>query len=492
MPDPEGVLVVAPVLVSLGTLLALLVFPERLAGRWRLSLIGAVALLVTAGALLRMVVVQGSVSVAFGGWALPFAIGFTADRLSASFVLLAAVAGLSASGAAARTDPSDSGPSHPHVLVHAFVAGACGAFLTADLFNLYVWLEVMLVASLGLLTAHGRPAQLDAAYRYFALNVVGTVFLLIGVVSIYAVTGHLNFAGIRQAIDGLPLGTTAPYAALLTVALLVKAAAFPVFAWLPATYHTLAPAHAAVFAAIGTKVGVYALLRLRTDVFVHDTAGFDPMLAVIAVATMLAGVLGAAHHWDVRRILAFHSVSQVGYLLLALALGTAGGIQAVLVFAVHHALVKSSLFLVAAGIRGETGSYDLRRCGGLFSVRPWLAVLFLLQAFSLVGLPPLSGFWAKLLVIRATLAEGHHGLAFVALGVGVLTLYSMLKIWVEAFWKPQPDEMRLGIRTGPERQLVVVAWVLAATTLALGVWPEPLVGLAADAASALVRGTGRP
>jgi len=485
MTDAQGVLVVAPVLVSLGAVLALLVCPERLVGSRLLSLTGGVALLVTAVALLWTVVVEDSVSVAFGGWALPFAIGFTADRLSASFVLLAAVAGLAACGAAGRTTPPGYGRSNPHVLLHAFVAGACGAFLTADLFNLYVWLEVLLVASLGLITARGRPAQLDAAYRYLALNVVGTVFLLIGVVSIYAATGHLNFAAIRQAIDSQAPGTMAPYAALLTIALLVKAAAFPVFAWVPATYHTLAPAHAAVFAAIGTKVGVYALLRLRTDVFGHDTAGFDPMLAVVAVATMLTGVLGAAHHWDMRRILAFHSVSQVGYLLLALALGTAAGIQALLVFSVHHALVKSNLFLVAARIRGETGSYDLRRCGGLFAARPWLAVLFLLQAFSLVGLPPLSGFWAKLLVVRATIAEGHHGLAVMALGVGLLTLYSMLKIWVEAFWKPQPKDVRLGSRIGPERNLLVVAWALAGVTLALGLWPEPLVRLAGDAAIAL-------
>ncbi|MDP2390107.1 MAG: proton-conducting transporter membrane subunit, partial [Acidobacteriota bacterium] len=221
MSDAQGVIVVAPVLVSLATLLTLLVCPERLASQRQLSLAGAVALLVTAAALLRTVVVEGSVSVAFGGWALPFAIGFTADRLSASFVLLAAVSGLAACGAASSTMPAGRIPANPHVLLHAFVAGACGAFLTADLFNLYVWFEVMLVASLGLITAQGRPAQLDAAYRYLALNVVGTVFLLIGVASIYAATGHLNFAGIRQAIDTQEPGTMAPYVALLTIALLV-------------------------------------------------------------------------------------------------------------------------------------------------------------------------------------------------------------------------------------------------------------------------------
>lgn len=485
MPEAASALVVAPVLVSLGTGLALLVMPTRRVRVWWLSMAGALARLVVAAALLRAVLADGTVTMAFGGWLLPFAIGFTADPLSAAFVVLAAVAGLVAAGAAEPDTRADVDARHPQVLVHAFVAGASGAFLTADLFNLYVWLEVMLVASLGLITAGGRPAQLDAGYRYLVLNVVGTVFLLIGVVSVYAVTGHLNFDGIREALTRLAPGTVTPYVALLTVALLVKAAAFPVFAWLPAAYPALAPAHAAVFAAIGTKVGVYALLRLRLDVFAAETAGFDPLLAGLAAATMLTGVLGAAHQWEMRRILAFHSVSQVGYLLLALALGTAAGVHALLVFSVHHALVKSNLFLIAAGIRHQTGSDDLRQCGGLFSAHPWLAALFLLQAFSLVGLPPLSGFWAKLLVLRATLAAGHHALAAIALIVGVLTLYSMLKIWVQAFWTSAPGADTLVAHPARAGQGMATAWALGVVTVGLGLWPEPLVAVAAAAADAL-------
>lgn len=482
-------MVVAPALIPLATALTLLALPRRSSKTRSVSLAGCLALLVSAVALLTVVTTHDAVSVAFGGWALPFAIEFKADRLSAAFVLLAALAGLTASGAARDGTDTVDGRVGSQPLVHGLLAGACGAFLTADLFNLYVWLEVVLVASLGLLAREAKPEHLDAAFRYLVLNVVGTLFLLIGVVSIYAVTGHLNFSSIRQAVDALPRGAIAPYASLLAMALLVKAAAFPVFAWLPATYHTLPPSQAALVSAIGTKIGVYALLRLRMDVVGSVTAGYDAVLAWVAAATMVVGVLGAAHHWDMRRILAFHSVSQIGYMLLGMALGTVAGVQALLVFALHHGLVKSNLFLVAALIRRTTGSYDLRHCGGVLAARPALGMLFLLQALSLVGVPPLSGFWAKLLVVRATVGAGHIGLAAIALGVGTLTLYSMIKIWVEAFWKPHPGQVPDGDEGEP--RLAAVAWAVAAVTLALGLWPEPLIVFAADAAHTLM-GVGRP
>jgi multicomponent Na+:H+ antiporter subunit D len=269
----------------------------------------------------------------------------------------------------------------------------------------------------------------------------------------------------------------------LSLAFLIKAGAFPLFAWLPASYHTLPAPVLALFAGLLTKVGVYAVLRTVGDVFRPAPALLYEALGWIAAATMLVGVLGAAYHWDIRRILAFHIISQIGYILLGIALASPEGNAAALFYTMHHIIVKANLFLIGALIFRLTGSYDLRQIGGLYAARPLLALLFLVPALSLVGIPPLSGFWAKFLVLRETIGEGRIAWTVVALAVSVLTLYSMVKIWIEAFWKPHPDpDWR------PARGRLALAWVvtaaLAAITLWIGLAPQGLVAYAQAAVQA--------
>jgi multicomponent Na+:H+ antiporter subunit D len=483
--DLTDLLVAGPLLVPLATALAATVWAERPRVQQAIGLGGAVLLLAAALLLVRAVAVEGRVRTAFGGWDTPFAIEFVADGLGASLVVLVAVLGIAA--LLFQRSDADPAPASPALvpLVHAFLAGACGAFLTGDLFNLYVWFEVVLIASLGLLVLGRGARHLDGALTYFVLNVVGTLFVLMGVALVYATTGHLNYTAIAHAaVDMDPLRLL-PFVAVLGVGFLLKAAAFPLFAWLPATYHTLPAPVLALFAALGTKVGVYALLRANGEIFHTAAPLMSSALGWVAVATMVTGVLGAAYHWDMRRILAFHSISQVGYMLLGIALDTPGGTQAALVFALHHSVVKANLFLIAAIVFRLAGSYDLRSIGGLSRARPWLGVLFLSQAFSLVGIPPLSGFWAKFLVVRETLALGHATWAAAALGVGALTLYSMLKIWMEAFWRSHPREdwqPPVETRLAPA---LAVSGGLACLTTVFGLWPEPVLHFTLAAATLL-------
>lgn len=461
-------LVVAPVLVPIVAAVATLLLPHR--AQRAASIIATLTSWGISIALVWCVAEVGEIHTALGGWLLPYAIELRADRTSALFVLLTATITLAAVG----FEGGDRvGSRASAALRHGFVAGAAGVFLTADLFNLYVWFEVSLVAALGMLTANAGPRQLDATFRYFVLNAVGTVFLLIGVASVYAVTGHLNFAALRLASASAPPAALAPIAVLLTTAFLAKAAAFPAFAWLPASYPSLAPAQLALFAAVGTKLGVYAILRISGDVLFPVLATHRAVLGWIALATLVSGVLGAAYHWDLRRILAFHSVSQVGYMLLGVALGTAAGGQAAIMFAFHHVCIKANLFLIAAVIAQQTGSYDLRRAGGLFALRPWLAAVFLSQALSLVGVPPSSGFWAKFLLLRESLYLGRLTWAAIALGVGLLTLYSMVKIWTEVYWKDHPDKAWKA--PALSRWMIGTVTGVALITLAIGLWPEPLI-----------------
>jgi len=480
-----SLLVVTPVVVPLLTVVATTLAQHKPGLQRGLSYAGIVVFLVCALALVAAADAGQPLSVAFGNWEAPFGIEFAIDRTSAALVLITALMG--AAALLFLASDADTQPQHPLLLplVHGVLIGVGGSFATADLFNLYVWFEVMLICSVGLFAIGGRLDQLDATFKYFVLNMFGTLLLLLAVGMVYATTGHLNYSALAAAAPLLsPWMLTLTLTGLL-LAFLIKAGAFPLFAWLPSSYHTLPAPVLALFAGLLTKVGVYAVLRSMGDIFSVAPAFMFEALGWIASATMLFGVLGAAYHWDMRRILAFHIVSQIGYILLGIALASEAGNAATLFYTLHHIVVKANLFLIAAMVWRLTGSYDLRKIGGLYRAKPLLAVLFLIPALSLVGIPPLSGFWSKLLVLQEAIAQGHVTWTVIALLVSVLTLYSMMKIWMEAFWKNHPDESW----SCPTHTKLAPAWWatlgLAAVTLAISFNPQPLVEYSLAAAQAL-------
>ncbi len=477
--------VLLPLLLPLATAMACALTGSRPRLQLALSRAGMLALLAAALWLLTLVEQGAAARVALGDWQPPFGIEFAADRLGAAMVLVAALIGAVAMLYLAAD--ADAPPPHPslHPLLHGLMAGACGAFLTADLFNLYVWFELMLICALGLLLRDGGPRSLEATLKYFALNLIGTLLLLAAVALLYGATGHLNYGALAAAARHTDPAVLLPFVALLAIALLIKAGAFPLYAWLPASYHTLPAPLLALFAALLTKVGVYALIRVLGDVFAGAPALLYQALGWVAMLTMVSGVLGAAYHWDVRRILAFHIVSQIGYMLLGIALASAEGNAGAMFYAWHNMVVKGGLILIAGIVFRLAGHYDLRRIGGLYAARPGLAVLFLVTALAQVGIPPLSGFWGKLLLVRESFAQGEALWGAVALGVSALTLYSMMKIWMEAFWKPHPDPQwrpAAGARLAPAYAAVAL---LAALALGVGLYPEPVLAFARDAAQVL-------
>ena len=479
-------LAITPVLVPLATALLTALAGRRPRLQQALSFAGVLAFGLCALALVLLADSDQAARSAFGGWPAPFGIEFAVDRTGAALVLITALMG--AASLLFMASDADPGPQHPLLLplVHGLLAGVGGAFCTADLFNLYVWFEVMLICSVGLFAIGGRVDQLDATLKYLALNLFGTMLLLISIGLVYGVTGHLNYGALSAAADSVPPPLLLAVLGALLLAFLIKAGAFPLFAWLPASYHTLPAPVLALFAGLLTKVGVYAVLRTLGDVFNPAPALLYEALGWIAAATMLVGVLGAAYHWDIRRILAFHIISQIGYILLGIALASPEGNAATLFYTVHHIIVKANLFLIGALVFRLTGSYDLRQIGGLYAAKPLLAVIFLVPALSLVGIPPLSGFWAKFMVLSETIGDGRIAWTAIALAVSILTLYSMVKIWMEAFWKPHPDpDWR------PARARLAPAWIVTATlagiTLWIGLAPQTLVAYA----QAAVQGFGQ-
>ncbi|MFU8897723.1 multisubunit sodium/proton antiporter MrpD subunit [Roseinatronobacter thiooxidans] len=480
---------VLPIAVPFATAVVAYLARNYPAGRW-ISLAGSALSLVVSAILMVAVLNEGVIAAQMSNWNAPFGITLVADYLSAVMVVITAITGLATAIYALGEIPEETESLGFYALFQVLIAGVTGAFLTGDLFNLYVWFEVMLIASFSLLVIGGGKERLDAGIKYVALNLVSTLIFLSGIGLLYGVTGTLNMADLRQAVANAEnQGLITVIAMMFMVGFGVKAAVFPLFFWLPASYHTPYFTISAVFAGLLTKVGVYAMMRMFTLVFVGDVGFTHEILIWVSLLTMFTGVIGAAAQSDFRKILSFHIISQIGYMTLGLALFTPLALMGGVFYLVHHIIVKANLFFVAGLAKQYAGSTDLNKIGGLYKSSPLLAALFIIPAFSLAGFPPLSGFWAKYLIVKAALEIDAWFIAFVSLLVGLLTIFSMTKIWGMAFWKPHPD----GIDPTPDRAparvtraMMIPIIGLAAMTILIGFYPEPFVQFAQTAAQQLL------
>jgi multicomponent Na+:H+ antiporter subunit D len=490
------VLLVLPLLIPLTTAAVSLLAWRRTALHRVLAVAGAAALLAAGVWLLVVVRRDGILVTQAGGWPAPYGITLVADLFGAVMVTLTGLVGLLVVLFSLATMDRGREAYGYYPLVHVLLLGVCGAFLTGDLFNLYVWFEVMLMASFVLLVLGGERPQLHGGIKYVTLNLVSSAVFLAAVGILYGLTGTLNMADLARRLDGMPQTTTVTAVAMLfLVAFGIKAAVFPLFFWLPASYHTPPGAVSALFVGLLTKVGVYALIRVFTLLFVKDAAFTHQLLLAVAGLTMVAGVLGAIAQDEFRRVLSFLHIGQLGYMLMGLALAglTDSPTLAVLALAgsvfyvVHHIAAMTNLFLLSSVVRRLCGTYELRRQGGLFRSHPLLAALFLIPALSLGGMPPLSGFFAKLPLVQAGLGAGQYAIVAVALAVGLLTLYAMTRVWAEAFWKAAPEDAPAGPPpAGSLAPLLLPSVVLAAMTVAIGLGAEPVFALARDAAGQLL------
>ncbi len=463
-----------------------------------LALIGAVGLLCSAVVLLRAVQERGILSAQAGGWPAPFGITLAADLFSAMLLVVASIAGLAVLLYAFATfdisaqDRKREGFGF-YPLFLFLLLGVTGAFLTGDLFNLYVWFEVLLLSSFVLLALGGEKRQMEGAIRYFVLNMLSSTFFLAALGLLYGSVGTLNLADLALRLSSMsePERLT-PIALLFLLAFGLKAAIFPLYFWLPASYPTPPPVISALFAGLLTKVGVYAIVRIFATLFVEDLGLTHLLLLWLAGLTMVFGVLGAVAQNEVRQILSFHIVSQIGYMLLGLALLTPLALAGSIFYIVHHIVVKTNLFLIAGLIYRLRTTGRLAQLGGLLHSRPGVAVLFAISALSLAGLPPFSGFWAKLVLIQASLRAEQYVIAACALGVGLLTLLSMTKIWSEVYWgvDTRVEQELSGTGSRPPMPvlgaLLLPVLLLTAVSLGIAVFAGPLLELSQEAGAQLL------
>jgi multicomponent Na+:H+ antiporter subunit D len=485
-------LLTLPILIPFLAAVAALMAWRRRALQRAFGVAGSIGLLFAAAGLFESVRRHGIQSVQIGNWPAPFGITLVADLFSAVMVVVAGVVGITVIFySLGSIDPERESFGY-HPLVQILLMGVCGAFLTGDIFNLYVWFEVLLMASFVLLALGGERAQMEGAIKYVTLNLLSSAFFLAAIGILYGVAGTLNMADLSRKLAGLPSpGLATTLAMLFLVAFGIKAAIFPLFFWLPASYHVPPVAVTALFSGLLTKVGVYALVRVFTLLFVQDIGYTHTLLLVIAGLTMVTGVLGAVAQMEFRRLLSFHIVSQIGYLLMGLGIFTPLALAGTVFFMVHVIFSKAALFLVSGVADRLAGTTDLKKLGGLYRAAPGLSVLFLIPALSLAGLPPLSGFFAKLTLVQAGLGSARYPIVAVALGVSVLTLFSMIKIWTEAFWKDPPasDERKgPGAAGAPSSQplLFIPILALAILIVLLGLGAEPLMNIALRAAEQLL------
>lgn len=484
-------MIVLPILLPLFCgLLALLAWNLPKVQR-SLALVGATVQVGIAIWLLVTVQQQGIRHLMIGNWPAPFGIALVADLFSAMMVMMAAIVALTIA------IYSQAGIDERRVrlgfypLFFFLLMGVNGAFITGDLFNLYVWFEVMLMSSFVMIALGGERSQVEGAIKYVVLNLLSSTLFLSAVGLTYNLAGTLNMADLAVRLPGSQASSQVSLIAMLfLVAFGIKSAIFPLFFWLPASYHTPPVVITALFSGLLTKVGVYALFRVFTLLFVQDIAYTHTIILIIAGFTMVTGVFGAAAQTDFRRLLSFHIISQIGYLLMGLGLFTQGSLAASLYFMVHVILAKTALFLVAGIVDRMEGSFNLKILGGIYANRFWAALLFLLPALSLAGLPPLSGFFAKLALVITGLEVQQYLIVAVALAVSFMTLYSMTKVWNEVFWKDaKPSDAQ-------KQPVTVSAWLWVPTltvvllSVAAGLLAEPLLDLAEQAASQLVNPGG--
>ncbi len=467
------------VALPLAAAAATIVVGRRLLAQ-RLMAFGGVGFLVVAAALLLVAADDGEPVVAqLGGWPAPAGITLIADRFSAIVLTVSSAMLLAVLGFAVVQLGRDALDWWFHAKYLVLASGVALSLLTGDLFNLFVGFEMMLIASYVLLTVKTGPGEIRATMSYVVINLLASALFLVTIAFTYGAAGSMNLADVALRLQEVDPGVREGLQMLMLVVFGIKAALFPLFMWLPDSYPTAPAPVTAIFAGLLTKVGVFVIIRTQTLLFPQDEP--STLLLFVAGATMTLGVLGAIAQNDIKRILSFHIVTQIGYMVMGLGFLSVAGLGAAILYISHHIVVKTGLFLVGGLVEAEHGTGALDRTGGLLHRRPVIAVLFLPLAFSLAGLPPFSGFVAKLALVQEGIALDRGFVVAVSLAVSLLTLFSMTKIWSASFWG-EP------LRPAGEAKhgMIAATAVVVVLSLSVAVLAQPIAELSLRAAQDLL------
>ncbi|XNQ63503.1 Na+/H+ antiporter subunit D [Alkalihalobacillus sp. 1P02AB] len=423
-------LIILPILIPFLTAIILLFIRKSVKAERIISVLSGISLVIISGLLVKEVLDKGAISYALGGWAPPFGIALVADSLAALLVLFASIVVLICILFSIRGIDEIRVKYFFYPLVQFLLLGVIGAFLTGDIFNLFVFFEVLLVASYGLITLGGSKAQLQESIKYVLINVISSAFFVTAIALLYSVTGTLNIAHLSQRVAEVNQpGILTVIAFLFMIVFGMKAAIFPLYFWLPGSYAAPPPVITALFAGLLTKVGIYAIMRVFTIIFYHEPQITHLTLEIIAVLTMVVGVIGAVAYQDMQKIVVYNVVAGVGFIIFGISSLNEAGLFGATFYLLHDMLIKAALFLLVGAIMIITQTSSMKNASGLIKQYPLVGWSFLVAALSLAGVPPFSGFFGKLYLIQGGFEAGQYISVIIMIIVSLLILYSVIRIF---------------------------------------------------------------
>ncbi|GGO05580.1 Na+/H+ antiporter subunit D [Saccharibacillus kuerlensis] len=473
----------APMLIPLFTAVILIFLHNRLQLQRWISLLSSLLNAAVAIFLLYRVRTEGIQTLNMSGWAPPYGIVLVADMFAVLLVLAASIVSACCLLYSFRGIDEERERHYFYSLVHFMLAGVNGSFLTGDLFNLFVCFELMLMSSYALIVLGGTRRQFRETLHYILINVLSSTLFVASVAYLYGATGTLNLAhlSLRIAESGQS-GPITVVAAMLLVVFSVKAGLF-LFFWLPGSYGAPPAAISALFGALLTKVGMYALIRSFTLIFYHETAVTHTLIGIMGIATIVLGGFGAVSQTNVNRILGYNVIASIGFVSLALSVSNEDTLKGAVFYLVHDMIVKALLFLLAGILVAETGTERINKMGGVLDHSPLLSWMFLIASLAVVGIPPLGGFPGKLLIIQGSLESGEYMIAAAGVLLSLLLLYSLIKIFILGFWGKPRKPRETNWKQHPK--LLWSSAPLLLLIVLLGVFAEPAMPYVSRAADIL-------
>lgn len=490
-------LILYPLFLQIAISIILLFGWSRIRFQKVFSIIGSTLGVGLAAVLFYYIWTHGTQTVQAGNWEAPFGITFVADMLSATLVLLTAISGLAVSIFSAGSVLKDRLKFGYFPIYHFLLLGLNGAFLTGDIFNLYVWFEIIIISSFVLITIGGEKAQLEGAVKYFTLNILASMIFLTAIAVLYGITGSLNMADLAGKIALIEnRGLVEITAILFLIGFGIKAGVFPLYFWLPASYHTPPFAVSAIFGGLLTKVGVYALIRVFTLIFTEDPF-LHKLLMIIAILTLVSGGIGALVQNNMRKVFSYLIICHIGYMIAGLGMFTEVAIAGTIFYLIHDIVVKTNLFMLSGVVYRIKGTNSMRDLGGIYAKWPKISLLLFIPLFSLVGIPPLSGFWPKINLIKAGFINDSYITVGAIIFASFITLVIIAKMWAEVFWKngrELPLRSNFGylekMRNMKKLQFIVPVALLSVVSLYIGFGAEHIQQLSARIADELMNNQG--
>jgi multicomponent Na+:H+ antiporter subunit D len=478
-------LLILPILIPLFTAVILMFISKFIKVQRGISVVSTLATVAASLVLINKIQRDGIQTIELGSWKAPFGIILVSDMLSALLVTTTSIITLVVLLYSFKSIGMDRERFYYYPVVQFLLVGVNGAFTTGDIFNLFVFFEVMLMSSYVLLVLGGTKGQLREGIKYILVNVISSALFVITVAYLYSVLGTLNMADISRKIAEVNQpGILTAIAILFLVVFGLKGGIFPLYFWLPGSYYAPPTPVLALFGALLTKVGIYSILRTYTLFFHHEIGYTHQILGVLAILTIVFGCIGAIAYWDVKKIIIYNIIIAVGVILFGVSTMNPDAMEGSVYYLVHDMIIKAALFLLVGVMIKITGTTDLKKMGGLIKEYPWLGWTFLVAAFSLAGIPPLSGFIGKLMILKGSFSEGAYLGAGVILASSLLVLYSVIKIFLNGIWGA-PKEYN-GVTKGHARYLWMTSAVLVGLAVFYGFGAEALRPLFTQAADVLM------